>query len=470
MALTYGQTFIRPIRLSSEQAPQVAMDEDPTHSQLDVTVLGDVSREVTYTSGGGDDVRKRNVTMWKKKRSITVHVHVEETSTGTLRVIKKVKPHSPQVKDWRPEIQLMGRASDASKYQFPYQLLQGLAKLHEMAITHRDIKPQNILVVTKESPFPKYQTLADHCRGLVPYLEISLTRRGISLSGRLFIKKLMVLDSAGRPAASVELMSNWVVTETADISPNELDWDREEFISSENDNDILSTDGWRNHVAAEHTLFSPNNPSTDQPSTTSTTAEDDVIVSTPYPVCLQRILLIMNQDYHTSELWHILETPITALHLATSTGSINRVEILLEYGAKGSIRTQPHGETALHLATFNFDLDRYSRSVWAYAVNPNIVDSQGRTALHYAAAASGRFSSEFIHDLIKIGADVNQVDNSLKTPLHEAVEAGKGKVIRALVDAGADTKVGDLSFEGRLQRVLFWGGISEKLPCPLGSI
>ncbi|KAH8434585.1 serine/threonine-protein kinase [Aspergillus melleus] len=301
------------------------MDEDPTHSQLDVTVLGDVSREVTYTSGSGNDNRKRNVTMWTKKRSLAVPVHVEETLTGLVRVIKKVKPHSPQVKDWRPEIQLMGRVSDetslfiqlygwfwsgdfvciameycplgdlAACFSEPLsevvtwgmcsQLLQGLARLHEMAITHRDIKPQNILVVTKdplwvkiadfgiskqaldgetdlrtpragtegfmapeilgltsnarkeskytsavdiwslgcllhyaltkESPFPKYQTLADHCRDLVPYPEAALTRRGISLSGRLFIKKLLVLEPTDRPAASVDLMSKWTVTETA---------------------------------------------------------------------------------------------------------------------------------------------------------------------------------------------------------------------------------------------------------------
>ncbi|KAH8434584.1 ankyrin repeat domain-containing protein [Aspergillus melleus] len=301
----------------------------------------------------------------------------------------------------------------------------------------------------------------------------------------------------------------------------------------------ISTDGWSNDVAAAHTLFSGNEPSTDEPITANINPEDDVM------------------DYHTSELWHILQDtghgperirPLleqganpnklhkgyTALHLATTSGSISRMQVLLEYGAQGSVRTQPHGETALHLATFSFDLDkmklltsttdinaqnaggdtalhlvitrghslealksllghrasanirgRLGRTPLVYALylcqqrvaevlleagaDPNIADSQGRAALHYTAA-SDRFSCGFIRDLIKGGADVNQVDNNLKTPLHEAVKTGKGDVIRALVDAGADTKLGDPSFERRLQRALFWGGISEKLPWPLGNI
>lgn len=89
------------------------MDDSVTRTQLDVTVLGDVSREITYTTGTSDS-RQRNVTMWKKTQSIAVHVHVEESSTGMLRLVKKVRPRSARAKDWRPEIQLMGRMSNVS--------------------------------------------------------------------------------------------------------------------------------------------------------------------------------------------------------------------------------------------------------------------------------------------------------------------------------------------------------------------
>lgn len=109
--------------------------------------------------------------------------------------------------------------------------------------------------LTKESPFPKYQTLYDHFRGLSPYPEESLVCKGIGISARQFIKKLLVLEPADRPPASIDLMSGWIISETAYKSPFGTNSERKVSAGSDDDLDILSTEGWRNHVAGSPSPF-----------------------------------------------------------------------------------------------------------------------------------------------------------------------------------------------------------------------
>lgn len=263
------------------------------------------------------------------------------------------------------------------------------------------------------------------------------------------------------------------------------------------------------------------------------------------------------QDYHTSELWHILRDTdlgperirplleqganpnklhkgLTALHLATTNGSIARINVLLEYGAKGSIRTNLYGETALHIATFDSDLDKIKliiphvdinainstgdtalhlliarscsldaiKLLLAHGASANIRGRYGRTPLLYALSLnqqhvvevlleagadpelsdnegrnvlhhsifSHKFTWKFIGGLIKAGAAVNQSDMKGRTPLHEAVQLGRRNVIRVLVDNGANTKLGDAGLERSLQRAMFWNGLSEKMPWRFGIV
>jgi ankyrin repeat protein len=48
-----------------------------------------------------------------------------------------------------------------------------------------------------------------------------------------------------------------------------------------------------------------------------------------------------------------------------------------------------------------------------------------------------------VQKLIHLGADVNVLDNDMRTPLHHAAEEGKDRVIPLLVKAGASTGTKD---------------------------
>lgn len=69
----------------------------------------------------------------------------------------------------------------------------------------------------------------------------------------------------------------------------------------------------------------------------------------------------------------------------------------------------------------------------------DVKDEQGRTALHIAA---GRDVVK-IETLLDAGASPNPQSNKGETPLHIAAKAGVMEIIRALIEAGADTSIVD---------------------------
>ena len=62
-------------------------------------------------------------------------------------------------------------------------------------------------------------------------------------------------------------------------------------------------------------------------------------------------------------------------------------------------------------------------------------DLRGQIPLHFAK------SSEIVKTLINAGIDVNLQDNKGFTPLHLAVQKGKGDVITALIEEGATANI-----------------------------
>jgi hypothetical protein len=66
--------------------------------------------------------------------------------------------------------------------------------------------------------------------------------------------------------------------------------------------------------------------------------------------------------------------------------------------------------------------------------------SQGRTALHYAAAEG---QGAVMHVLLDAGADVHSLDNGGQTALHIVAAQGHGTCVKMLLDAGADPTLTD---------------------------
>lgn len=70
-------------------------------------------------------------------------------------------------------------------------------------------------------------------------------------------------------------------------------------------------------------------------------------------------------------------------------------------------------------------------------------DHAGRSALHYAVFNEHPNQVAMVTKLIHLGADVNCLDNDMRTPFHHAAEEGKDRVIPLLVKAGASTGTRD---------------------------
>lgn len=72
-------------------------------------------------------------------------------------------------------------------------------------------------VLTKTTPFQTVAMLRDYCLGRIEFPEASLTDRGVSRSGRQFIKNLMALHPHKRPQASKDLVSDWEIMEESEL-------------------------------------------------------------------------------------------------------------------------------------------------------------------------------------------------------------------------------------------------------------
>jgi ankyrin repeat protein len=121
------------------------------------------------------------------------------------------------------------------------------------------------------------------------------------------------------------------------------------------------------------------------------------------------------------------------LHLAVFKRHFDIAWTLLIYGADPNARDDEHGGTPLHLAStcgwvdiVNLLLDR--------GASVNSQDGHGKTPLHMAASSGHLDAARW---LIRHGADVNARDYLGQIPFSIALETGRRKVARLLSDSGA---------------------------------
>ena len=127
----------------------------------------------------------------------------------------------------------------------------------------------------------------------------------------------------------------------------------------------------------------------------------------------------------------------TPLHLACQFGRLNCFNELLK-GKSEILSKDSIGRNCLHYASCSNNPEIVKIILNKAPDLINDVDIYGRTPLHYAIWNGTNAQIDIIKLLIKGKANVNCVDEEKMTPLHFAADAGKGKVIKLLLENGAN--------------------------------
>ncbi len=142
------------------------------------------------------------------------------------------------------------------------------------------------------------------------------------------------------------------------------------------------------------------------------------------------IIKILETD---PEQIHMLESEMTAMHLAIMVGNLDIVILLQHYGA--SMENDEDGDSPLNLAAAYQNtalLSHFLTEPQGYIYSGNL---EGYTALHYAAA-TGNLAVLVL--LFESGHPIDPQDDHQATPLFEAVMNGNYDIANQLLQYGAN--------------------------------
>lgn len=246
---SYRHFICHPLHLNNPLHDRMEDDLFASHFKLDVTIQGDRSRQVSFTSDPQQGIRnKRTVTFWTRERFLADNVYVESTRGGDVRVIKQVLLNRPtNLDNALSELRAMGSLSkedalfvqligwfqtdehicvameycplgdvslcfgdktlsEALTRTIGTQVAEGLAKLHEMKIIHRDIKPQNILVRHRDPVWVKISDFGISKRVLDGQTELR-TRAGTE--GYIAPEVLGLLEDGAETSSYTSAVDIW---------------------------------------------------------------------------------------------------------------------------------------------------------------------------------------------------------------------------------------------------------------------
>ena len=204
-------------------------------------------------------------------------------------------------------------------------------------------------------------------------------------------------------------------------------------------------------------------------------------------LCVAQLLLDHGVDVNALDMDHT-----TALHLASSYGSLEIAQFLLDHGAKADVENVL-GQTPLHLVSqsrsyfvlenpnvaqllleFGVDANAQDKDqatplhfacsfekfeialvLLAHGAEVNVHDANGQTPLHRVAKGSSHhiLSLPIVQQLLERGADVNARDSDQETPLHFASYMSKSEITQVLLEHGAEPDARNVDGQTPLHRV-----------------
>ncbi|KAJ5127738.1 hypothetical protein N7448_008517 [Penicillium atrosanguineum] len=507
--------------------------ESAERFKLNVTVLSeDRSREVHFRPDPHQPGKQsREVIMWHRTLKLADNVHVYESPVGELRVVKQVSKKDSRLAKSASELDVLGQVSSSMELQdkqlfvhfhgwfpstdyiclmmeyctfgdisecFPSplpevetrciceQLLESLAVLHGLGITHRDIKPQNVLVVQRDPIRVKIADFGISKRALEGQTEL---RTQIGTQGYMAPEILGLVDEAKEdstytcavdiwslgcllfylltkqtPFSEYESLRDYVKGYTTfpdthlienSTSPSVQNFINRLLAPSPEDRPEASVDLVVDWVIEQDgislpkltsTMEAPKDMETHHYEAQNTIVDDQAsFVSDPPvpPVAVQPpgdLAVIRDPDveeemnFYSYELWHVIKST------KSKTAGANRLLPILDQGANPSILHE--GYNALHLSA------EYGSAEWVellltYAADVKKCTRPRReTALHLATCQ--RDLETYLEKFVLLqshGVELDAQNNDGDTALHLVIARfGSIKPIEALLAAGASTE------------------------------
>jgi len=109
----------------------------------------------------------------------------------------------------------------------------------------------------------------------------------------------------------------------------------------------------------------------------------------------------------------------TALHVASATGRIRMVQLLLDAGANVNVTTKSESRTPLHLACLNGYIDTAKLLLNCATCDVNVKDYYGNTPLHTVIKIG---NAKFVALLLRHGADINARNSQNENALQQVMK------------------------------------------------
>ncbi|KAH9630530.1 hypothetical protein HF086_018446 [Spodoptera exigua] len=148
---------------------------------------------------------------------------------------------------------------------------------------------------------------------------------------------------------------------------------------------------------------------------------------------------------------------VTPLHIASSQGSVQLIELLIEYGAMIDVQDFD-GDTPLHDAVLAMQNEALVTLLYAGA-DPEIKNDPGCFTPFHLACCRGYFPN--VETLFPFITDINQVTSSGDSPLTLAVQGLNDDIVYFLLNNGADPHIKNKSGEMAVDIALSIGSSPE---------
>ncbi|KAK2766643.1 hypothetical protein FQN54_005954 [Arachnomyces sp. PD_36] len=488
--------------------------------RLNITAVSDTcNREILQHDSSQPDNTNRTVTIWTRKQNLTRDVYVEESQQGKVRVVKQVTKKDKK-HNWRSELDAMGSVCQSKEKQlfvdfigwFPLkdqiclvmeycsygdlskcysspvseieawcicaQLLEGLAVLHRLGVVHRDIKPQNILVVNKRPIQVKISDFGHSKRAIDGQTE---PRSGAGTHGYMAPEVFQLLDDNKEDSAYTSAVDIWslgcllyyiltkqipfggfhslldfskgrITFPDGPLRENRVSFSGRSFISG-----LMERLPEARPKASVDTLTNWVIPSGDEELLDPEFADSPIVPTTAENLALNQRQPSLNDmewsgilgnslkgvdihfnemDYFSSELWNFLK-----LNRNNDPSSKVKLQTLLTTSA--SCNRMCNGYTALHIAAEQAPPE-WVQLLLEYGADVRVPTEQHReTALHLTTS-QGDFEvfSRKVRLLLDFKTDIDAQNADGDTVLHLAIAAfGSVSGIQPLLEAEASTNI-----------------------------